>query len=44
MSVADLEKKLGYRLFVNLDAKVGAETARTIKEENPAEVTWWWQN
>ena len=42
MSVSDLEKKLGYKLFVNLDAKVGAETAKTIKEENPANVSWWW--
>ena len=42
MSISDLEKKLGYKLFVNLDAKVGAETAKTIKEENPANVSWWW--
>ena len=42
MSVADLEKKLGYKLFVNLDTKVGAETAKEIKEENPATVSWWW--
>lgn len=42
LSVADLEKKLGYKLFVNLDAKVGAGTARKIKEENPATVNWWW--
>ena len=43
MSVADLEKKLGYKLFVNLEAKVGAETYKQIKEEDPATVTWWWQ-
>ncbi|MBO6248619.1 MAG: DNA/RNA non-specific endonuclease [Bacteroidales bacterium] len=43
MSIADLEKKLGYSLFVNLEAKVGASTAKTIKEENPATVSWWWQ-
>ena len=43
MSVADLEKKLGYKLFVNLEAKVGAETYKAIKEENPATVSWWWQ-
>ena len=43
MSIADLEKKLGYNLFVNLEAKVGAETTKTIKEENPATVSWWWQ-
>lgn len=42
LSIADLEKKLGYKLFVNLDAKVGAETAKAIKEENPASVSWWW--
>lgn len=43
MSVSDLEKKLGYRLFVNLTDKVDAETARKIKEENPSTVSWWWQ-
>ena len=43
MSVTDLEKKLGYKLFVNLEAKVGAETYKAIKEENPATVSWWWQ-
>ena len=43
MSVADLEKKLGYKLFVNLEKKVGAETYKQIKEENPATVSWWWQ-
>ena len=43
MSVADLEKKLGYKLFVNLEQKVGAETYKQIKEEDPATVTWWWQ-
>ena len=42
MSITDLEKKLGYKLFVNLEAKVGAETAKAIKEENPATVSWWW--
>ena len=39
----DLEKKLGYKLFVNLEKKVGAETYKQIKEENPATVSWWWQ-
>ncbi len=42
LSVADLEKKLGYKLFVNLEKKVGAETYKQIKEENPATVSWWW--
>ena len=42
LSIAELEKKLGYNFFVNLDEKVGAETAKAIKEENPANVSWWW--
>ena len=42
MSLANLEKKLGYKLFVNLESKVGAETYKQIKEEDPATVTWWW--
>ena len=43
MSVADLEQKLGYKLFVNLPAKVGEENAAAIKSEKPASVNWWWQ-
>lgn len=43
MSVADLEKKLGYGLFVNLSDKVDEATVRKIKEENPSTVSWWWQ-
>ena len=43
LSVKALEAKLGYSLFVNLAAKLGAETARAIKEEEPSTVNWWWQ-
>ena len=43
LSVAALEAKLGYKLFVNLPAKVGASAADAIKSENPAAVNWWWQ-
>ena len=43
MSVAALEEKLGYKLFVNLDVKVGATAANAIKSEKPAAVSWWWQ-
>lgn len=43
LSVKALEAKLGYSLFVNLAAKLGAETARAIKEEEPTTVNWWWQ-
>lgn len=42
ISVAELEKKLGYKLFVNLEQKVGAETYKQIKEEDPSTVSWWW--
>lgn len=42
MSISDLEKKLGYQLFVNLPDRVGDATAKTIKDENPATVSWWW--
>lgn len=42
MSISDLEKKLGYSLFVNLDAAVGKSAADQIKSENPANVSWWW--
>lgn len=42
MSIADLEKKLGYELFVNLPDRVGEAQSKVIKEENPASVSWWW--
>jgi len=43
LSVADLEEKLGYQLFVNLSDVVGPTTAEAIKSEKPATVNWWWQ-
>lgn len=42
MSIADLEKKLGYELFVNLPDRVGEGQSKVIKEEDPAGVSWWW--
>lgn len=42
MSVRDLEEKTGIDFFVNLPDKVGAATAKTIEEENPRTVSWWW--
>ncbi|MBP5625885.1 MAG: DNA/RNA non-specific endonuclease, partial [Bacteroidales bacterium] len=43
LSVADLEEKLGYQLFVNLSDVVGPTAAETIKSEKPSTVNWWWQ-
>jgi len=43
LSVAALEEKLGYKLFVNLPAMVGEANAAAIKSEKPASVNWWWQ-
>ena len=43
MSVKDLEEKLGYKLFVNLDEVVGVNVANSIKSEKPSLVNWWWQ-
>ena len=42
MSIAELEKKLGYQLFVNLPAVTGETVAQQIKNENPGRVGWWW--
>lgn len=42
LSISDLEKKLGYKLFVNLEQKVGSETYKKIKDEDPSTVAWWW--
>ena len=43
LSVAALEEKLGYGLFVNLDDIVGANIAHSIKSEDPRDINWWWQ-
>ncbi len=40
--VAELEKKLGCQLFVNLPKVVGDETAAKIKTQNPRDVAFWW--
>lgn len=40
LSVSELEEKLGYRLFVNLDDKVGVTDAQTIKDNKST--SWWW--
>lgn len=42
MSISKLEEKLGYKLFVNLEQKVGSETYKKIKDEDPSTVAWWW--
>lgn len=42
MSIDDLEKKLGYDLFVNLPERVGSATAATIEAEDPQRNNWWW--
>ena len=43
LSIAALEEKLGYKLFVNLPAMVGEVNAVAIKSEKPSTVNWWWQ-
>lgn len=43
MSIADLENKLGYELFVNLPKVAGQDVAANIKEEKPDTNSWWWQ-
>lgn len=41
MSIGELEKKLGYKLFVNLDKVLSPETATRIKAQNPEDVSFW---
>ena len=41
ISVKELEQKLGYKLFVNLDAKAGADMADKIKARVPATSQGW---
>lgn len=40
LSVSELEERLGYRLFVNLDDKVGEADAKAIKYSKST--SWWW--
>lgn len=42
ISIDELEEILGIDLFVNLPAKVGAETAAKIESQNPSSVSLWW--
>lgn len=41
MSLSDLEKKLGYKLFVNLSDKLGEENAVKVKSQDPADIKFW---
>lgn len=43
LSVDELEKKLGYDLFVNLPKRAGESAAAAIEAEVPTENTWWWE-
>ena len=40
MSIDDLEKKVGVDFFVNLPDDV----EKSVEAQNPAEVSWWWNN
>ena len=44
LSIEDLERKLGYTLFVNLPERVGTKAATEIKSEDPTTMNWWWNN
>ena len=44
LSIEDLERKLGYTLFVNLPERVGTKAATEIKSEDPTAMNWWWNN
>ena len=44
LSIEDLERKLGYTLFVNLPERVGTKAATEIKSEDPTTMNWWWSN
>ena len=41
ISISELEKKLGYKLFASLESRVGATKAQQIKNEDPKTVDWW---
>ncbi len=41
MSIDELERKIGMKLFVNLSDKIGAERTKKVKTQNPKNVSWW---
>lgn len=41
ISIEALEAKLGYKLFVNLDKRVGEAKAAEIKKQDPKTIDWW---
>lgn len=41
MSLSELEKRIGYKLFVNLSDKIGEENAVKVKSQNPLDVGFW---
>ena len=41
ISIDELEKKLGYKLFAALESRVGADKAAQIKTQDPKTVEWW---
>ena len=43
MSVSELEKVLGYKLFVNLASVIGEDKANSVKQQNPKDINWWWK-
>jgi len=40
-SITELEKLLGYKLFVNLEKQTGSEVATKIKSQDPTTVSFW---
>lgn len=41
LSLSELEKRIGYKLFVNLSDKIGEENAVKVKSQNPLDVGFW---
>ena len=41
MSLSDLEKKLGYKLFTNLSDRIGEENALKVKAQDPTDIGFW---
>ena len=43
VSLSELERRLGYKLFVNVEKRIGKSQFRTMANTNPASDTWWWR-
>lgn len=43
ITIAELEKRLGYRLFPGLDEAIGKKKAAAVRKSDPLSLSWFWR-